>query len=181
MSQIVEPTVSRPASQIPIGQTAPRLLRQGSKLLNLVAIAKAQKGLLWLVLGLIMMYVVQFTVISAGSPALTLAFAALYFVVMLVSMFMVGRLARAIGYNWFVVVVACLLLVVPLINLLIILSVNGRASMLLKLTGVKVGLMGVSERDMPRLYAGACSDCGYSLRDLVGDKCPECGAPVRAA
>lgn len=172
--------MSRPASAIPPGQTAPRYLRQGNKLLNAVVIAKAQKWLLWLVLGMVITYTGIF-VGSMQHPAIALAVGVIYLALVACSMVMVGRLARAVGYSWVSVVLLCLGLLFPLIGLLIVLSINGRATTLIKLTGAKVGFMGVPEREMHKLYAGVCSGCGYSLKDLVGDVCPECGAHVQLA
>lgn len=178
MSDIVESTVS--PSQIGRAQNegASKLLRQGDKFLDLVKIAKRQKALIYCILGYILALVALVGMGFANSPILAIFGYLIYFAIGITSLVCFVRLALAVGHHVVVIVIACLASIIPLVGLLVLLSVNGRASMFLKMGGAKVGLLGVSERELVKLYAGACSNCGYSLRDLQGNLCPECGKPV---
>lgn len=180
MPDIIEPIVS--PSQIGREQPegASKLLRHGDKFLDLVKIAKGQKALLYCVLANILALVTLVGLGAANSSILAIFGNLIYFGMWIASMVFFARLALATGHHIVTVVIACIAMIIPLVGLLVLLSVNGKASMLLKMGGARVGLLGVSAREMVKLYAGACSNCGYSLRDLTGTLCPECGRPVTA-
>lgn len=178
MSDIVEPVVSPTQIGREQKEGASKLLRHGDKFLDLVKIAKGQKALLYCILANILVMFL-FVGLAAGAPAGVAIFGNLiYFAMWIVSMVFFARLALATGHHIVTVVIACIAMIIPLVGLLVLLSVNGKATQYLKMGGAKVGLLGVSERELVKLYAGACSNCGYSLRDLQGNLCPECGKPV---
>lgn len=102
----------------------------------------------------------------------------LQFLVWLLAAVFVARLARAAGWNLVLVVLAAVLMFVPLVNFLLILAVNHRATILLRRHGVRVGLLGVGNEELVKLVEGVCRGCGYSLEGLVGGVCPECGTAV---
>lgn len=109
------------------------------------------------------------------SPTAAMFAGIFYLAVSVTTIVLVGRLAYLCGYNLAVVIIACLCMVIPLIALLLVLSINSKATTLLKLTGVRVGLLGASAKEMEKLYEGSCINCGYCVRDLKSDRCPECG------
>jgi hypothetical protein len=178
--EIISPTVQRDPAKIGPSERVPKLLRQGSRLLNLVAIAKGQKVLLWIVLGQIAMTVVL-AATSAQAPMVAMAGSILYLAMAVTTIVFVGRLAHLCGYNIVIVIISSLCMVIPLIGLILVLSVNSKATTLLRLTGARVGLMGVSAKEMEKLYEGSCINCGYCVRDLKSDRCPECGTLIEVS
>jgi hypothetical protein len=64
------------------------------------------------------------------------------------------RLARALKYNLFVCAILALGSFVPLLGLLILLSINSRATKTLQSNGVRVGLMGANRADLTALAGG---------------------------
>ncbi|MCP3905799.1 MAG: hypothetical protein GY715_19400 [Planctomycetes bacterium] len=70
------------------------------------------------------------------------------------------------------------LMFAPCVNLLVLLSVNARATHVLKRAGLEVGLLGVSPGQLERVFtADLCSACGYRLDGNLSGTCPECGEP----
>lgn len=100
----------------------------------------------------------------------------------IISAVLVARLTLAMRFNLFSVIAYTLLSLAPCFNVLVLLSASSQASAMLKLAGLKVGLMGVSDEQVLRvLSSNRCHACGYILAPgMVSALCPECGEPTRA-
>jgi hypothetical protein len=154
------------------------LLRHGDRFLDLVRIAKRQKAMLYCIFASIVATAILGWMAADGSPTLAVFGTLIYATIWIVTAIYFARLAIATGQRAVVVFFACIALALPITGLVVLLNVNRSATSYLQMGGVRVGLLGVSERELVKLYAGACSNCGYSLRDLQGNLCPECGKPV---
>lgn len=148
------------------------------KSIDLLKLAKAQRALLWCVLGQIGLMALLMS-LGAWPQAYAHfggAFVALLWVaVSITSVVMVVRVALAYGYHPALAVLGALATVVGCIGLLILLLLNQRINTTLKAAGCKIGLLGVSPQEMNKLREGVCSSCGYSLLGVPGGQCPECG------
>ena len=180
MNQIIDAVVQPEQAGLERGQSGSKQLRYGRRHLDLVRIAKRQRELLYCILGNIVASI-AFVALSQGSLTLMIFGNLLYFGMAVVSMVYFARLALAVGTHPVTVAIACAAMLLPLIGLIVLLVVNGRATLFLRFAGSKVGLLGVSNREMHKLYAGACENCGYSTENLAGDRCPECGMPREQA
>lgn len=160
MSDIVEPVVAPAQIGREQKEGASKLLRQGDKFLDLVKIARGQKALLYCVLANILALVALVVGGATQSPVMAIFGYLIYFAMWIASVIFCARLALAIGHHIVEVIIACACMIIPLVGVLLLLSVNGKATMLLKMGGAKVGFLGVSAREMVKLYAGACSNCG---------------------
>ena len=80
-------------------------------------------------------------------PALVMIRAAILLVAMVVGVLGVVRMTRGLGFNLIFVVLLALLMVVPMLNLLLLVFVNARATRFLMDRGFKVGLLGAKKRD----------------------------------
>ena len=103
---------------------------------ELFEIAKRQKQILWIIL-------ISF---------LCMLFPPAILIVAIFQVFYIYKLAVAVrsSFAWGYIILSFL----PLISLLALLSVNGKASRILKANGVKIGLMGVAKSDLERLGKG---------------------------
>jgi hypothetical protein len=118
-------------------------------------VALAQRFIMWVILGsiLLMLSLVMGAAItpSGGMPQLVVIGLLILIRLALLALMMVGvyKLSAALGLG----VVTCVLyvigMIIPLVNLIILLSVNQKATNLLKRNGIKVGLMGASLSDVP--------------------------------
>lgn len=154
-----------------------RILHERGKQFNLVAIAKWHRlllrGVALLLLGLVLIVATWMLAPSFLLFAYSICAAIAVGVVVVV-----GRLAVLCGHSPAAVAVACICMIVPFVAIVMILSINGTAISLLRRTGVRVGLLGVPASEMVKLYEGWCSRCGYDLRGLQVDRCPECGMMI---
>jgi hypothetical protein len=78
-----------------------------------------------------------------------------------------------------VAVIVGILGIVPLLNLIIMLIYNQRATSILRRHGVVVGFLGIRKEDWHKLVGGSCPACGYDVRGLPQGVCPECGGVLR--
>jgi hypothetical protein len=111
---------------------------------DLRAIAMRQRGIMYCILGYLVLVAAQFAVpeqlrIIPGLLALVVSVAAAVFVFML---------ALSV-YNTAAGVVLGILTLVPLIGLIILLIINARATKILRQHGIRVGLMGADPRQIP--------------------------------
>ena len=56
------------------------------------------------------------------------------------------RLSTGLGYHWLLAVLFCLLLVIPLVNLIVLLFLSTKATRQLRAAGYKVGFLGAQRR-----------------------------------
>lgn len=155
------------------------------KRVYLVEVARVQRVLIYLVMGVVLCYLGA--IVSLMSPVRMSGWAAMsVFSTLLLAAMVLAicgivqtvRLATAAGESLTVAVIAGLAMLVPLLGAVVLLLINGRATGLLKSNGVSVGLMGVSTPEMKRLIVGACASCGYDIRGLQHNRCPECGTAI---
>ncbi|NRA40197.1 MAG: hypothetical protein HRU15_18775 [Planctomycetes bacterium] len=59
------------------------------------------------------------------------------------------RLTRGLNYSVILTILLVIVMMIPLIGLLVLLSLNGRATKILKESGYKVGLLGASGQPAP--------------------------------
>ncbi len=148
---------------------------------DLVAIADAQRWLLWHVLALLI--VTASLCVSppnaplwVGSLKLTL-----YVVITLLTIAMSVRLSLACAGSGAMTIVAALLMFIPILNFALLASLNARATEMLRVAGLRVGVMGAPRAEIHKLRPGVCRACGYDLSGLQDSPCPECGAHTRPA
>jgi hypothetical protein len=111
---------------------------------DLRAIAVRQRGIMYCILGYLVLVAAQFAVpeelrIIPGLLALAVSVAAAVFVFML---------ALSV-YNTAAGVILGILTLVPLVGLFILLIINARATKILRQHGIRVGLMGADPRQIP--------------------------------
>lgn len=86
------------------------------------------------------------------------------------------RLKFALGENAFFSLLFAVCLAIPVLNLAAIISVHNEAVRLLRRAGLRIGIIGVSERDYNRVYAPwLCLWCDYDLTGNRSGICSECG------
>lgn len=151
----------------------------GGKRVNLVKLAEAQKHLLWCVLGRIGMEIGGFAIMPAFPPPYgIIVYGAASLVLLVVTVVLIVRMAKAYGTSTVLAVLGGIAIVVPCAGLLLLLFLNQRVTGTLQRAGAKVGLMGVNAAEMTKLRNGYCWGCGYELRGLAKPICPECGAAI---
>lgn len=159
MSEIIEPVVepSQVGRQQP--EKSSKLLRYGDQLLDLVKIAKGQRAFLYCLLGNILSSVLMI-LLTQTSVVFAIAGCLLNSALAIVLIVLFARLALAIGHHLTLVILSAIFMLVPIVGLVPVLYANGKASVFLKMGGVRVGLLGVSEREMVKLYADAVRTAG---------------------
>ena len=151
------------------------------KRIYLVKVANAQRVLIYLVLGMILVNCggpLAMQSFSGGAPLGLAPFAVLGVVqlaIALCAIVQTVRMSIAAGSNPIIAGVCGAFMIVPLLGLILLLLANIRASALLRANGVRVGLLGVPPAEMQKLVIGACPSCGYDIRGLLSPQCPECG------
>ena len=75
---------------------------------------------------------------------------------------------------------AALAVFVPVLNVMVLVGQNTRATQLLQNAGLQVGLLGVSHNEASAaIDPMRCRECGYNLTGNVSGRCSECGADIR--
>jgi hypothetical protein len=113
-------------------------------------IAMLQKYIIYCVLAniLLMAAAVNMDVKSAGSLGVLVVFRLAALAVVVAGAVFVFRLAiRIYGTGWGVVL--GILALIPLVGLIVLLIVNGKATRILRKNGIGVGLLGARLRDLP--------------------------------
>ena len=148
---------------------------------DLRAVGKRQRSLLWFILALLAFQLSLFTSALGFPPAFELVVALLYWALLISILVSVLRLLAALGVHVIWRIFCALLLIAPCINLLVLLVINGRATRALKDAGLRVGLMGVRDDELlKKLSVHLCRQCGYDLTGNVSGVCPECGTAISA-
>jgi len=145
---------------------------------DLRAVARWQRTLLWFVLGLLLLNGLSVAPIAA--PAWVAgAWLIASIVVQVSAIVCVLQLQVGLRIGVGARILTGVLMFAPCINLLVLLSVNARATHALKKAGLKVGLLGVNPAEAERVLSPElCSACGYQLAGNVTGACPECGEPT---
>jgi len=103
------------------------------------AVAKGQREILWLVLAQVLSNLGSFIF----PPIILLSLA-----IGLLAIFATYRLARALGSSAAASVIYSLFMLIPFLNLLILLVFVSRATGYLQARGLRVGLMGMSDKSL---------------------------------
>ncbi len=120
----------------------------------------------WIGTAIVLVYGMNTTSIDIG-------FWIFYILVMLVSAALVFPTHRAMGYGLFNSLLWAILAF--LIPFLVLLSIASTAGLILKLSGAKVGMFGVSRANLDHIRPHHCRQCGYSREGLeLFQECPEC-------
>ncbi len=148
--------------------------------LDLRTIARRQRNILWLILAQLIAYfsMIGFDVPRYG-PMVGLIPVAFYLLTMLAIVIVVMQLMAALRIHIVWRIIAVVLCLAPCVSLLLLLSINSRATSALQAAGLKVGLLGVSDDQVVRLLSAyTCRGCGYSLVGNTSGVCPECGRQI---
>jgi len=111
---------------------------------DLREIATRQRAIMLCILGYVVLVVLQFALPPEGRIVLGLAALA----VCITAAVFVFMLALAV-YNTATGIVLGILTLIPILGLIILLIVNGRATNILKSHGIKVGLLGADMSQVP--------------------------------
>ncbi len=145
---------------------------------DLVAIARAQRWLLrvspFALVGQALFYFGPvFLVLSVPSwmiywaPTLPLVIVAAY---------LVNALDEGADKSF----LAAIVVFIPVINILVLVGQNTRATQLLQDAGLQVGLLGVNHNEASSaIDPMKCRECGYNLTGNVSGRCSECGTEIR--
>lgn len=153
----------------------------------LVRIARIQRTLIWLTLGLLGCYaglgggvavLRQLNAPPTAAKALLAGAGTLALMVAALGMVQTARLAVAAGKPGGIAFTCALLMLIPAVGPLVLMLVNTSATKILQRCGARVGFLGVSAMQMRALVLGACPTCGYDIRGLPAPVCPECGAAL---
>lgn len=151
--------------------TPAAILRGG---VDLAAVADRQRQLLLSILLTIGAQFVLLTLRWPRGPAVLILVAQTAVFILCVI-----RLLTALRTNPGWITLAVLLMLAPCLNLLVLLIINGRASVLLQRAGVKVGFFGTTGEEVRRRLAPYyCAQCGSSLMGETSSRCPECGTTI---
>lgn len=158
--------------------------RHQSREIDLVLVARRQRFLIWCILFEVLLNCILpiggFRILPSGLPASYVLFGLTVMIVHLCVVIGMLMLMSALRRHIIWRILFAVLLVVPLIGLLILLSVNGHATRVLKAANIKVGLMGADiEAVKRRVSMHLCDNCGYDLTGNVSGICPECGVSAR--
>lgn len=138
-------------------------------------VLRVQRNLLWLILGYFVLSIMGPVLRNTPHAWVMISLGIIVILIWLVGFYLVLKLMGALRIHWFWRIFLGVLMIVPLVGLLILLSLNSRATKALRNAGLRVGFMGASMEDYQNLAPGRCSHCGYSLEHLTEARCPECG------
>lgn len=142
-------------------------------------VAKRQRSLLIVVLVVLVSNLSPFIlpmVLGRQGQIVSLGMMVIYLIALIAGLVISIRLMTAERKHPILIVLLCLGMFIPLINLFVLLHINSEATMLLRARGVKVGLLGAPKSEWPKLRAGHCRGCGYDRSGIeILAQCPECG------
>ena len=149
-------------------------------------LAKRQRRLLWMVLALIAGQFAPVLLASIlptqGAFLIRGVLHIAYLLAMILILMGALQMLHATGAGVLTIVIYAIGMLIPYINLLVLLLINGTAVGKLRRAGLHVGFMGVKDEEVLRILCSyLCRQCGYNLTGNVSGRCPECGTPVPAA
>jgi hypothetical protein len=116
---------------------------------DLRAIATRQKVIILCILCNLAIVATNLGLNAAGAaPGLRLLLALIYLGVGITALVFVFMLSLAL-YNVGVGILLGLLMFIPLVNLIVLLTINGKATKVLRENGINVGLLGASTSEIP--------------------------------
>lgn len=116
--------------------------------INLRQVATAQRGIMLCILAEFIIGILRVAGVTGGVPIMVIGLTLVYFAVAIVGAVFLFKLAILL-YNTGVGVVLGILTLVPLLGLIILLVINGKATNLLRQHNIKVGLMGANPATIP--------------------------------
>ena len=132
LSDVAQLEAVVPEDEMPATPVPPPFSSNPKPLIDILEVANRQKQILWMIL--------------ISIPATFIPFATL--VTGVIQIYFIVKLAKAVGSSmaWLYAVLAFL----PLIGLIALLRLNGKATKILKDNGVAVGLMGANSDDLKK-------------------------------
>ncbi len=95
-------------------------------------------------------------------------------------MYGVGRLLHGMGDPEDKILFCCLLMLLPVLNVIGLVVFNSAATQVLRQANLEVGVLGASTlMAEAAMDSSLCSTCGYNLTGNQSGRCPECGTHVR--
>lgn len=153
--------------------------------IDLRVLARRQRQVIWLSAASLLIFMAQYPLL-VFVPAFRLPrmivwiIACAYFGLQFTVIVGTVLLARALGRRWYLLPVLAVIMVIPMVNLIVLLLENKKATSKLKKAGLDVGFWGASDEIVVRrLSAELCAKCGYNLTGNVSGICPECGQVIR--
>ena len=141
-SQSQGPMGQGPAAPPPLGYAAPRM---GG--VPLKKIATQQRTIMFCILGEIILMIALMS-LAKTSPFVAMACALGYWAVVITAVVFIFMLSITL-YNTGTGVVLGILVLIPVVGLIVLLVVNGKATKTLREHGIKVGLMGADPNTIP--------------------------------
>ncbi|MBO6512446.1 MAG: hypothetical protein JJ974_00585 [Phycisphaerales bacterium] len=153
-------------------------MSQFDKELDLVRLADRQRELLYLILAILFGWAVLFSGLAV--PQYSDVMAAVGFLIMLLAQLLafiqLFRVCGALQISKLIPLLMLLGIFIPLLGLIVLIIISSKANSKLKMSGAKIGLLGVPRSEYPKLRGGHCPKCGYSRQGLeLLEACPECG------
>lgn len=142
----VAPAAPAPAP-VPLGYAAP------SVSVNVRAVGLAQRMLMWAILANLLVTIASISISARPSGSALDAVGAVGILVAgiacrIFAMVAIYRMAASLDYSMVSRVLLILGMIVPLLNLILLLTLNAKATNCLKRAGIKVGLMGAKRADL---------------------------------
>lgn len=153
--------------------------------INLRLVARRQRMIIWLIFGAMaasfLPHIVRGLLVALRPP---------FLIEQVVGWSMLGLqafvvvwallLAHSTRTSFPMLVLCGILMCLPLINLIVLLLENRKATFLLEKNGLDVGFLGLPDEVVVRMLSThLCPNCGYNLTGNVSGTCPECGQLIR--
>lgn len=153
-------------------------MTQYDKELDLVRLADRQRELLYLILAIIFGWAVVFAGLAVPQYSDVMAVAGLLIMLLaqLLAFVQLFRVCDALQISKLIPLLMLFGIVIPLLGLIVLIVISSKANSKLKMSGAKIGLLGVPRSEYPKLMGGHCPKCGYNREGLeLLEACPECG------
>ena len=129
---------------------------------GLLELAKNQKQLIWFILFEIVICLALAILVPESFQS---ASKQLFFGLGMIGCYLVYKVAKALEMSTVKLVIAAVFLFVPLIGLITLLYINGKATKVLRQNGLRVGFMGAKRKDLEQLTKMPIEDQGKNLRE----------------